>query len=49
MVPFEMMGHAIGKGRYKLDKSIEIKGVLSVTYEEQPDGYRFIVIGEVKN
>ncbi|XP_071146787.1 uncharacterized protein [Mytilus edulis] len=46
MVPFEMMGHAIGKGRYKLDKCIEIKGVLSVTYEEQPDGYRFTVIGE---
>lgn len=49
MIPFEMMGLAIGRDGANIKKSRKIKGVRSVINEKQPDGYRFTVTGEVKN
>ncbi|CAC5423663.1 FMR [Mytilus coruscus] len=46
MVPFNLMGLAIGREGANIKKSRQIKGVLSVRNEKQPDGYRFTVIGE---
>lgn len=49
MVPFELMGLAIGRDGANIKKSRKIRGVRSVKNEKQPDGYRFTVIGEVNN
>ncbi|CAG2234633.1 FMR [Mytilus edulis] len=46
MVPFELMGLAIGRDGANIKKSRKIRGVRSVKNEKQPDGYRFTVIGE---
>ncbi|XP_052082742.1 uncharacterized protein LOC127720274 isoform X7 [Mytilus californianus] len=49
MVPFNLMGLAIGREGANIKKSRQIKGVLFVRNEKQPDGYRFTVIGESHN
>ncbi|XP_071145879.1 fragile X messenger ribonucleoprotein 1 homolog A-like [Mytilus edulis] len=46
MVPFKLMGLAIGRNGANIKESRKIKGVRSVRNEKQPDGYRFTVIGE---
>ncbi|XP_052082735.1 uncharacterized protein LOC127720274 isoform X1 [Mytilus californianus] len=46
MVPFKLMGLAIGRDGGNINKSRKIKGVLSVRNKKKPDGYRFTVIGE---
>lgn len=43
------MGLAIGRDGSNIKKSKKITGVRSVINEKQPDGYKFTVIGEVKN
>lgn len=49
MVPFKLMGLAIGRDGANIKRSKKIKRVRFVIIKKKPDGYRFRVIGEVKN